>query len=158
MALQIILNLIIAFVWMFLNNAWNSVSFASGYLIGLLFMFVFRRFFQTDFYLQKLWAILYLLQLFLKELMLSNIAVIRQILRPKLNIRPGIFALTTDLKNDWEITTLACLISLTPGTLTLEVSMDQRTLYIHAMDIHDAEVLVEQIKGTFEKAIKEVTR
>lgn len=158
MAFQIILNLIIAFVWMFLNNSWDFSYFFTGYLLGLVFVYALRRFFHDDFYMRRLWAIWKLLVLFLKELVLSNVAVIKQILRPKLDIRPGIFAFQTELDSDWEITLLACLITLTPGTLTLEVSPDPRTLYIHAMDIHDAELLAEQIKGTFEKAIMEVTR
>jgi multicomponent Na+:H+ antiporter subunit E len=73
-------------------------------------------------------------------------------------MRPGIFALETELKTGWEITVLSCLICLTPGTLTLEVSKDDKMLYIHAMDIADAKKLSDQIKGTFEKAIMEVTR
>lgn len=158
MAVQILLNLLIALVWMFLNNSWSLASLIMGYVIGIGFLFALRRFFHQGFYLRKVWAIWKLLVLFMKELILSNIAVIKHIVQPKLNIRPGIFALETELITDWEITTLACLITLTPGTLTLEVSPDRSTLYIHAMDIEDAEALAESIKGTFEKAIMEVRR
>ena len=117
-----------------------------------------RRFWPHDFYLRKLWSILMLLLLFLSELFKSSVTVIGQIIRPKLNVRPGIFAYSTELKSDWEITVLSCLICLTPGTLTLEVSREGQTLYIHAMDIEDVEELSNQIRGTFERAIKEVTR
>ncbi|MBD2844580.1 Na+/H+ antiporter subunit E [Paenibacillus sp. IB182496] len=158
MGLQIVLNLIIAVVWMFLNNEWTAVQLIVGYALGALIMLALRRFFNHDFYLRRVWAFLLLLVLFLRELIMSNISVIRELLRPKLAIRPGIFAYDTELRGDWEITALACLITLTPGTLTLEVSPDQRTLYIHAMDIADAEELSAQIRSTFEKAIKEVTR
>ncbi|NIK79269.1 multisubunit Na+/H+ antiporter MnhE subunit [Paenibacillus castaneae] len=108
--------------------------------------------------MKKLWAIVKLLILFIKELFISSYAVMLQIVRPRLQIRPGIFALKTELKSDWEITLLSCLICLTPGTLTINVSRDSRTLYIHAMDIEDANELSLQIKGTFERAIMEVTR
>jgi multicomponent Na+:H+ antiporter subunit E len=158
MALQVVLNMVIAFVWMLLNSTSDFSNFAIGYLVGLIFVFGLRRFFRQEFYMKKVWAIWKLIVLFLKELVLSNLAVIKHITQPKLNIRPGIFALPTELKSSFEITLLSCLITLTPGTLTLEVSPDQKTLYIHAMDIHDAELLAEQIKGTFEKAIMEVMR
>lgn len=158
MAAQFVLNLGIALVWLLLGDEWKPSGFIIGYLIGLSLIFFMRRFWTQPFYLVKVWAVVKLLGLFLKELVLSNLAVIRHIIRPKLNIRPGIFAFTTELKSDWEVTLLACLITLTPGTLTLEVSEDQRTLYIHAMDIEDAESLGEQIKGSFERAIMEVTR
>ena len=157
MAFQVALNLIIAVVWMLLHNDLSTVQFAIGYLVGIGCIGLFRRFWPHDFYLIKVWAILKLLALFMKELLLSSIAVIRQVLRPKLNIRPGIFAFRTDLQSDWEIAILSCLICLTPSTLTLEVSEDNRILYIHAMDIEDAEQLSKQIKTTFEKAIMEVT-
>jgi multicomponent Na+:H+ antiporter subunit E len=158
MALQFILNIVIAFVWMLLNSNSDFSTFIIGYLVGLLFVFGLRRFFHQEFYFKKVWAIWKLIVLFLKELVLSNLAVVKHILQPQLNIRPGIFALPTELKSNFEITLLACLITLTPGTLTLEVSPDRKTLYIHAMDIHDAELLSDQIKGTFEKAIMEVMR
>jgi multicomponent Na+:H+ antiporter subunit E len=158
MAFQIVLNVLLALVWMLLVNDSSFPGFVVGYAIGLAFLFALRRFFTGEFYLRKIWAICKLLLLFHNELVLSNVAVIRQILRPRLNIRPGIFALSTELESDWEITMLSCLITLTPGTLTLEVSPDQETLYIHAMDIEDAELLRQQIKGSFERAIMEVTR
>ena len=75
-----------------------------------------------------------------------------------LDNRPGIFALPLEVEGNWEITILANLISLTPGTLSLAVSDDQQTLYIHAMDIPDIETSINEIKETFEKAIMEVTR
>ncbi|KOR89762.1 Na+/H+ antiporter subunit E [Paenibacillus solani] len=158
MGQQILLNIMIAVVWMFLNSDWSPQQFIVGYLIGILLIYLLRRFWPNDFYLRKLWSILLLLLLFLSELLKSSITVIRQILRPKLDVQPGIFAYTTELKSDWEITVLSCLICLTPGTLTLEVSHDGQTLYIHAMDIEDVDELSNQIRNTFEKAIKEVTR
>ncbi|WP_313999654.1 Na+/H+ antiporter subunit E [uncultured Paenibacillus sp.] len=158
MAVQILLNLLIAVIWMLLSNDWSAPRFTVGFLIGALFIGGLNRFWPHDFYLKKAWAVIRLLALFMKELLLSGLAVIRQILRPRLNVRPGIFALETRLQSDWEVTLLACLITLTPGTLTLDVSRDGRILYIHAMDIQDAAQLSEQIKGSFEKAIMEVTR
>lgn len=158
MPFQIIINLLIAVTWMFLNNEWTGVSFTLGYILGLVLLFVLRRFLNARFYLINIYAIVRLFLIFLRELILSNIVVIKQILSPKLDIRPGIFALPTELKSDWEITTLACLITLTPGTLVIDISDDNKTLYIHAMDIPDAEETIAQIKNTFEKAIMEVSK
>ncbi|HZG87026.1 Na+/H+ antiporter subunit E [Paenibacillus sp.] len=158
MAFQIVLNGLLALIWMLLSGDGSFVGFVVGYAIGFVFLFAFRRFFRVPFYAKKLWAILKLLGLFLKELVLSNLVVIQHILQPKLKVRPGVFAYETELRSDWEVSLLACLITLTPGTLTLEVSPDQDTLYIHAIDIEDADELKRQIKGSFERAILEVTR
>ncbi|MFC9708316.1 Na+/H+ antiporter subunit E [Paenibacillus sp. NPDC056933] len=158
MAFQIVLNLIIAFVWMFLNNAWNGVGFIIGYLLGLLLIGGMRRFFPERFYVVRVWAIIKLIALLFKELVRASIEVIRQIVKPKLDIRPGIFSYQTQLSSDWEVTLLCLMISLTPGSLPLEVSGNQRKLYIHALDIKDEQKMSDDIKNTFEKAIMEVTR
>lgn len=158
MPMQILLNLTIAFVWMFFHNTWDGSTFFVGYLIGLGLLFMLRRFLPQEFYFRKGVAVLKLLGLFLKELLLSALFVAKELLRPKLNIKPGIVAVPTKLRSDLEITIFACLITLTPGTLTLEVSPENDVLYIHSMDIADTEQVISQIKNTFEKAIMEVSR
>jgi multicomponent Na+:H+ antiporter subunit E len=158
MAFQILLNFILAFVWMFLKTSYSPASFFVGYFFGLLIIYMFRRFFTSRFYLLRVVAVVNLIYIFTRELILANIAVLKVILKPKLDIKPGIFAYPTELKQDWEITVLANLITLTPGTLVVDVSADNKVLYVHAMDISDAYEDIQGIKNTFEKAIMEVSR
>lgn len=158
MAFQLLLNFFIALVWMFMSSSFTASTFIIGFLIGLLLIIMTRRFFTERLYIWRLWATFKLVLLFFKELILSNISVLQVILRPKLNLQPMIFALPTDLEHDWEITLLSSLITLTPGTMVLYVSDDQRTLYIHAIDVDDVDDAIDSIKNTFEKAIKEVSR
>ena len=158
MAFQLLLNFFIALVWMFMSTSFTASTFIIGFLIGLLLLIMTRRFFPDRLYIGRLWATLKLGLLFFKELILSNISVLQVVLRPKMNIRPMIFALPTDLEHDWEITLLSSLITLTPGTIVLNVSDDQKTLYIHAIDVDDVDDAIDSIKNSFEKAIKEVSR
>ncbi|MBX9954447.1 Na+/H+ antiporter subunit E [Peribacillus simplex] len=158
MSFQILLNVFLAVIWMFLKNEFNGSTFTIGYLLGLGIMFVFRHFFNDRFYLNRVYAVVLLLLIFARELILSNISVLKAVLKPSLDMRPGIFAFETDLTKDWEITILSNLITLTPGTLVVEVSEDNRFLYIHAMDIADKDEAVDSIKNTFEKAIMEVSK
>lgn len=158
MAFQILLNIFLAFTWMFLKVSFQPIDFFVGYFFGLLIIFGFRRFFESNFYFNRIIAILNLLFIFIKELILSNFAVLKVILKPRLDIKPGIFALRTELTKDWEITILSNLITLTPGTLVVDISPDNQILYIHAMDINDAQEAISSIKNTFEKAIMEVSR
>lgn len=143
---------------MFLKNEYSGNTFIIGYILGLLILIVFRHFFNERFYLLRVYAVIKLVLLFFRELLLSNIAVLKVILKPRLTITPGIFALETKLTKDWEITILANLITLTPGTLVVNVSADNKTLYIHAMDLADKQEAIDSIKNTFEKAIMEVSR
>lgn len=157
MAIQILLNFFIAFIWMFLQSDFHAMTFFTGYFLGLLMIFGFRRFFTARFYVYNVFAIFTLLTIFNKELILANLSVLKVVLSPKLNMSPGIFAYETNLKKPWEITILANLITLTPGTLVVEISDDNRILYIHAMDIGDAEQAKADIRNSFEKAIREVS-
>ncbi len=158
MFFQILINLAITFVWMFLYSAWDLPTFIVGYLVGIILLLILRRFFEGPIYIRKVYRFFVLSVILLKELVLSNISVVKLVLKPKLSIRPGIFALQTDLHSDWEVTLLANLITLTPGTVTVDISHDQRTLYIHALDIDDIDDAVSSIKDSFEKAIMEVSR
>ncbi|MCM3786771.1 Na+/H+ antiporter subunit E [Neobacillus mesonae] len=155
---QIILNLIIAFLWMLLNHSWSGASFFVGYALGLLIIFVFRRFFPEPFYLRKIWATIKLLKLLIVELFRSSFEVISHIVKPRLDISPGTFKYETELRSEFEIMLLFLFISLTPGTLPLEISRNKRTIYMHAFHIPDEKKIAEDIKNTFEKAIMEVTR
>ena len=158
MAFQILLNVCLAFVWMFLTVSFNGASFIIGYVIGLLIVFMLRRFFHSRFYLVPVFVMMKLLFIFLKELILSNIAVSKVVMKRSLNIQPAIFALPTELKKEWEITVFAMLITLTPGTLVLDVSDDKSTLYIHALNSPDVHEAIQSIKQSFEKTIMEVSK
>ncbi|MCM3711585.1 Na+/H+ antiporter subunit E [Sporosarcina luteola] len=158
MAFQILLNFFIAVIWMFMNSSVTASTFIIGYLIGLILIIITRRFFNSRLYVWRLWAAIKLTLLFFKELTLSNISVLMLVIRPKLKLQPMIFAMPTELEQDWEITLLSSLITLTPGTIVLHVSDDQRTLYIHAIDVDDVDEAIDSIKNSFEKAIMEVSR
>lgn len=158
MAFQIVINLIIAMMWMFLSESYSISSFITGYVLGILLLLIMRRFIPGRFYLERFVKIIQLILLFIKELIKSNIDIVKLVYTPKPDIEPGIFAYETELKSDWELTLLANLITLTPGTLSVAISNDNSTIYIHAMDIDDIDESIQSIKNTFEKAIMEVTR
>ncbi|MFD1850204.1 Na+/H+ antiporter subunit E [Oceanobacillus bengalensis] len=158
MAFQIVINLIIAIMWMFLGESYTTPSFIAGYLFGILILYLLRRLIPGKFYFSRVISIIKLVLLFIKELVLSNIAMIKYIYSPKQIAEPGVFALPLDVKSDWEITLLTSLISLTPGTLSVALSDDNSKLFIHAMNIDDVNESIYDIKNSFEKAIMEVTR
>ena len=161
MPAQFLLNLFIAFLWMLLKDEDElriSSSFIGGFLVGIVIIFLMHRFFGSQFYLRRLFSIINLLFIFNWELILSSILIIKQILSPKLDIKPGIFTYKTELQGDWELTVLAMLLTLTPGSVVLEVNPDGDIFYIHAMDIEKSKADVLRSIGKFERAILEVTR
>ncbi|WP_137788808.1 Na+/H+ antiporter subunit E [Bacillus sp. E(2018)] len=158
MTFQLILNLLIGVIWMFLSESYSFASFIVGFVIGAALLYLLNRFIPDSYYFKHVRAILYLIFLFIKELLLANIEVLKWVYKPKLDFQPGILALPIDVKKNWEITLLANLITLTPGTLSVDVSRDQRYIYIHAIDLPDVNETIVSIKESFEKAIREVTR
>ncbi|ALS74480.1 cation:proton antiporter [Planococcus rifietoensis] len=158
MSLQVLLNFFLALVWMFMTVSFTPSGFVIGFLIGLGIIVLMRRFFSKRLYILRVWALISLFLLFLRELFMSSIQVLSIVIRPNMNIKPAIFEMETELSDDWQITLLSALITLTPGTLVIGISEDQKRLYIHALDFEDIDSAVSSIKNTFERAILEVSR
>lgn len=160
MSFQFLLNLFIAFLWMLLidEDELRFSTFFVGFLVGIVIVFFMRRFFDQQFYLRRLFLVFKLIFIFISELFQSSVFVLKHILSPKLNLKPGIFTYETALRSDWEVTTLALLLTLTPGSVVMEVTPEGNVFYIHAMDLENSrDFLVRSLKK-FEKAIMEVTR
>ena len=158
MAFQILLNIAIAILWMALQNEYTSVDFVIGYVIGLGVVYFLRGSLNDTFYMLRVWATIKLIALFIKELVTANLDMVRIVVSPKLNVTPGIVALRTSLKTDWEVTVLSMCITLTPGTMTMDYSEDGRTLYIHCIHVGDTQEVIDDFRNNFERAIREVTK
>ncbi|HSF31181.1 MAG TPA: Na+/H+ antiporter subunit E [Candidatus Tectomicrobia bacterium] len=109
-------------------------------------------------YFHKVQQALVFTAFFMKELILANLRVAADVVTPTHYMRPRVIAVALDAKSDVEITALANLISLTPGTLTLDVSADRRVLFLHAMYASDADLLRRELKEGMERRLLEVTR
>src|SRR5690606_901199 len=95
---------------------------------------------------------------FLKEMLLANLRVAYDVITPTYYMRPAVVSIPLDARTDLEITLLAMCITLTPGTLSLDVSTDRRVLYIHAMFAEDPDALRHEIKNGFERRLLELLR
>lgn len=95
---------------------------------------------------------------FLYELVKANIQVAYDVITPKFYMTPGIVEVPLDAKSDMEITLLANLISLTPGTLSLDVSSDRKVLFVHSMYLSNKEDFIYSIKNGFERKLLEILR
>lgn len=158
MIAQFLVNLLIALIWMFLQNSYLLTTFVFGFIIGLFILFVLRRFFEYDFYFRRVFAFVKLVGVFLLEMIKANVDMVKVVLQPRLKNKPGIIAVETELETEIEIATLAALITLTPGTVSMDFSADGRTIFVHSIDVDDRDEIIADIKNNFEKAIMEVTK
>lgn len=159
MALQMLINIFIAMLWVFFQDDWSLLTIFTGYLVGAVIVFVMRRFFPTPYYLKSIYGIFILIIILIRELITSAVLVAKQTLTPDLDkITPGIFRLETTLEKDWEVVLLALMLTLTPGSTVILISPDRNVLYLHGLDIPDSRDAVFKTTKSYEKAIKEVTR
>ena len=91
---------------------------------------------------------------FVWELMLANVRVAVDVLRPRTTIRPAVVAIPLDVTTDGEILMLSMLINITPGSVTIDLSADRRTLYVHVMHMTSVEASRREIKDGFERRVK----
>ncbi len=131
------------------------IVFAGWNVVFWLFSFFYNK---SAFY--NLPRIGGLVLFFLKELLFASLKVAYDVLTPTHYMQPAIIAIPLDAKTDWEITLLANFITLTPGTLSVDVSRDRKTLYIHEVFVKagDVERVKRSIKEGFEKKILKITR
>jgi multicomponent Na+:H+ antiporter subunit E len=152
-------NILLALVWAMLTGNFSLRNFAFGFLLGFLVLYASRHGVGgAPRYAVRVRHAASFLFFFLWELILANLRVAREIITPGLQMRPGIIAIPLDARTDAEITMLANLITLTPGTMSMDVSTDRRVLYIHAMYVDDADELRRKLKDGFERRLLEVLR
>jgi multicomponent Na+:H+ antiporter subunit E len=106
----------------------------------------------------KLIGLVRFLLFYAKEVVLANLRVAYDVLTPRDRANPAIIAFPLAAKTDFEILVVANLISMTPGTLSMDVSTDRKTLYIHAMFVDDVEALKEELKVNFEGRVLALLR
>lgn len=150
-----LLNILLALVWATLTGQLTPLNLLVGFGLGYLLLAVFRPVAASG-YLHKPWQIAALALFFVKELVVASVRVAVHVLTPHASLRPGIVAVPLTVQRDSEITLLVALISLTPGTLGLDVSDDRRVFYVHTIDVDDVEAFRESIKQGFERRIHEV--
>ncbi|TRL36255.1 Na+/H+ antiporter subunit E [Rhizobium straminoryzae] len=152
------LNVLFAVIWVAVSGSASVLNLLFGFAVSALSIGLVREQAHGVSYLRRIGRILSLLALFLRELALSAWKVAVLVTRPRLVVRPGIFSFPLTVGRDFEITLLANLITLTPGTLSVDVSEDRRTLYVHAIDCSDIEGARRDIREGFERKIMEAFR
>ena len=150
-----LINIALALAWSALTGEFTVVNLATGFVLGYLALWVMRYVMATSSYFRKVRQIVSLAFVFLWALIVANIRVSYSVLAPLNKMRAGIIAIPLDITTDEEITLLANMITLTPGTLTIDVSDDRRVLYVHGMHVQDPESFREEIKQGFEKKVRE---
>ena len=153
-----LLNIFLALGFSAVLGQLNLSGFVSGFVVGYAALWLTKPLYGNTRYFERLPNVLRLIGFFGKELLVSNLKVLWDVITPQHISRPGIIGLPLDARTDLEIMLVANLISLTPGTLSLDLSEDKRVLYVHVMFLDDIERTRQQIKQGLERRVLEVMR
>ena len=148
----------LAMLWIAVTGSLTPVNAIFGLLLGVLCLLVPRRPASPSVARVRPGRVAILGAVFFWELLLSALRVARLVLSRRMDLKPGFFAYPLAVDRDFEITLLANLITLTPGTLSVDVSPDRATLYVHAIDCSDVDQTILDIQRTFERRILEAFR
>ena len=152
------INIMLAFAWAAMTGSFNFLNAVFGFAIGAVSLSLIREQLSSRVHYQRFFGATSLALTFLWELVKSSVTVAVIVLSPRRKLRPAIIAYPLDVTTDAEITLLANLITLTPGTLSMDVSDDSKTLYVHAIDAPDPDATIADIKASFERRIERLFR
>ncbi|MGO2240867.1 MAG: Na+/H+ antiporter subunit E [Halomonas sp.] len=148
-------NLLLGLAWVLLSGDFTGLNLLIGLIFGYITLVLIEP--QLDSlkgYPARVPRFVGFIGFFLKELIQANLRVAFDILTPPWHMKPGVIALPLSARTEMEITMVANLISLTPGTLSLDVSDDRKVLYIHAMFLDDEEELRRNLKEMEHRALE----
>ncbi len=158
MKTQFLSNILLMLIWVFLTGSYTFENFSFGFILSFLILWIISRKTDQNKYYKILPRIIGFFFFFLWEMVKANIQVAIEVITPTHNMKPGIVSVPLDAKTDVEITFLANLITLTPGTLSLDVSTDRKVLYVHSMYVHNKQEFINDIKNGFEKRLLAILR
>lgn len=104
-------------------------------------------------FILKIPYIIYFIFYYIWEVFLSNLEVAWEVITPHNTMRPGIVAVPLDTTNEFAINLLANLITMTPGTMSVDVSPDHKILYVYALHITDVDDFRKKIKKKSESKV-----
>ncbi|MDN3595645.1 Na+/H+ antiporter subunit E [Zunongwangia endophytica] len=151
-------NILLTFVWVVLTGDFHVSNYLFGFILSYIILMVITRGSKKAKYFTIVPRLIFIILFFFWELIKANLEVAWEVMTPKLNMTPGIVKVPLTVQSDAGITLLANMITLTPGTLSLDVSNDKKVLYVHAMYIKDKDKFIAGIKNGFEKRILEILK
>lgn len=154
-----LLNLLLMLGLGALNGSFSPTVLISGFVFGYLVIVVAKPVLGPSSYYYGIWRFIAFTLIYLKEIVMSSIRVAKDVLSPTLTMKPGLIAFPLDVKSDIEIVALASLISLTPGTLSVDTSDDHTVLYVHGMYVgtDGREKTIRDIKSALESRVMRLT-
>jgi multicomponent Na+:H+ antiporter subunit E len=148
-------SILLALAWAALQGEITLANLVAGYIVGYVVLALLARGGVMPSTLSAKTAhAISLAAFFGRELLIANVRVALDVLRPGMRIEPAVVAIPLDVTTDGEILLLSMLINITPGSVTIDLSDDRRTLYVHVMHMASAAATRQEIKDGFERRVQ----
>lgn len=154
---HLLLNILLAVTWSALSGNFEPINLGFGFILGFVVLRVIA--FSNNLpnsYFSRFFRIFEFIFFFVFEVIKANIRLAVTILSPRMNLRPAVIAYPLELKSEAGIILLANLITLTPGTLSLDISGDRKVLYIHTIYLKNADIFRTEIREGYERRVREI--
>jgi len=151
-----LLSLSLLLVWLLLVNQISVGHLLLGGLLGWGIALLIKPFWIDSQPIAHPLKLLGFLLRVLLDIVLANIEVARRILGPMTELRPGFVEVPLELRDELALIMLASIVSLTPGTVSADLSDDRHRLLLHCLDVADPAALVAEVKARYEAPLLEV--
>ncbi|MBI1337702.1 MAG: Na+/H+ antiporter subunit E [Phycisphaera sp.] len=152
----LLLNVLLAVAWMFMWGSFDSWTLVAGLVVAYLLIGLYTRSIHGVTYGKRLWKLAWFFCYFIKILVKANLQVAYEIITPRFNMTPRLLRYEVEGMTPIQITTLASAITLTPGTLSVDISDDNRFLYVHCMYAKDPFAAMKDLDELRERLMAEV--
>lgn len=153
------LNVVIAVIWLLLSRAPSAMVFAVGFAVGFALVAAFRTVVGGESYVRRCIAFVGFVLVFTREFLVANAKVAWMVLfRSRDSLHPNFMTYDVTGLTRHEILLLSYCISLTPGTTTVDVAPDFKTLILHALDANQPDQVRAEVDRTLKRSILAFTR
>jgi len=151
-----ILTFVLWGVWLLLNNTVGAGHIVLGLILAIFIPWLTSGFWPEKVRIQSPLTLLKFLGVVLWDILVANMAVAKLILGRNKDLNPGFFYIDLDIETPLGISLLANTISLTPGTVSCDLTQDRKRLLVHALHIEDIPATIKEIKERYEAPLKKV--
>lgn len=149
------LSFIIFALWLILAPSFSIGNALLAGVLAIAMPVLTSSFWPEPLRIQRPVTGLRLLGLFIFDVLVANWIVARLVVGPLERLRPRFVEVPIDIDDDFVATTLGSIVSLTPGTVSIDIDRERRVLLLHALDVDDPEALIATIKSRYEAPLKE---
>lgn len=151
-----LLTLLLTLAWLLLNNSLSLGQLLLGLFLGWGIPLLCQDFLLRTPRLRRPGLLLRYMLVVLYDIVVANLHVARLVLGRPEALRPAFIEVPIDIEDEFLLTLLACVVSLTPGTVSSGLSGDRKTLLLHGLDVPDKDEVIRQVKTRYEAPLKEI--